>query len=239
MALVFRISRPRDRAAFTRIELAVVLAALLLLTLIALPLLANGSRSDQASCLNNLRQIGIAFQAWGNDHDDRRPWSVPMSEGGSAGHVLRNNAYFHYAFLSNHLSPAVLMDPAEIAPNKRRAENWSASPDGGFLHVVFRNNAVSYMFSLHTSRAEANNILATDRYVQFRGAGICPVGGGTTIERLGTGPFFSGWTNGVHGIAGNVLGNDGHVEYASQDRLRAIVFRPDDISGDDHMVTPF
>jgi competence protein ComGC len=232
------ISSRQRKAAFTRIELAAILGVLSVLALVALPLLANNSaRSDQAGCLNNLRQIGIAFQAWGNDHEDRRPWFVPMNEGGSSGHVLRAEAWFHYTFLSNHIAPGVLMDPSEIVPYKRRAENWALTPDGGFLQ--YKNNAVSYMFSLHTSLAEANNLLAADRHVQFSGQGFCPVGGVTQVNFLAAGSLFQGWTNNVHGVAGNVLRSDGQVVYASQDRLRAILFRNDDGQVGDHVVTPF
>jgi competence protein ComGC len=239
MGWVFRISSRRRLAAFTRIELAVVLAVLAVLLLITLPLLANNARrSDQAGCLNNLRQIGIAFQTWGNDHEDRRPWFVPMNEGGAISNTFRSEAYFLYTFLSNHIAPGVLIDPAEIAPNKRRAENWAFTPNGGFLHSSFKNNAVSYMLGLHTS-FDANNILAADRHVQFDAARFCPVGGITAVVPLGTGPAFRGWTNNVHGIAGNLLGNDGHVEYASQERLRAILSVTSDVLVQEHMVTPF
>jgi len=231
-------SRQR-RAAFTRIELAVILAVLAVLVLLTLPLLANNSmRSNQAGCLNNLRQIGIAFQTWGNDHEDRRPWFVPMSEGGAISNTFRSEAYFLYAFLSNHIAPGVLMDPSETAPFKRRAENWAFTPNGGFLHSAFKNNAVSYMLGLHTS-FDANNILAADRHVQFGAARFCPVGGITMVLPLESGPAFKGWTNNVHGLAGNLLLNDGHVEYASQERLRVIVFRIDDGLVEEHIVTPY
>jgi competence protein ComGC len=233
------ISSRQRKAAFTRIELAVVVGVLSVLALVALPLLANNSaRSDQAGCLNNLRQIGIAFQAWGNDHEDRRPWFVPMNEGGSSGHPLRNDAWFHYTFLSNHIAPGVLLDPSETVPYKRRATNWALTPEGGFLYSAFRNNAISYMFSLHTSLAEANNILAADRHVAFNEDSVCPYGGGIVVRRLGAVRFFKGWTNNVHGLAGNVLRNDGRVDYVSQERFRAVLMRNDDLQIEDHIVTP-
>jgi competence protein ComGC len=224
--------------AFTRMELAVVIGSVFTLLLLVLPLLANNSvRSHQTGCLNNLRQIGIAFQAWGNDHDDRRPWFVPMEEGGSRLHPLRNNAFLHYTFLSNYISPALLIDPAETVRTKRMAVNWSSS-QGGFLNPGFANNALSYMFSLHTSLPEANDVLSADRNVQFSGVGGCPVAGGTTVQILPR-VNFRGWTNGAHGLAGNLLINDGHAEFASQARLEALIARPDDSTPSDHMLTPF
>jgi competence protein ComGC len=225
--------------AFTRLELIVVLATFCLLALLVLPLFGSASmRSNQTSCLSNLRQIGIGFQAWGNDHDDRRPWLVPMQEGGSGSHPFRNNAFLHYTFLSNYVSPEVLIDPAEVSRAKRVAMNWSSS-QGGFLNPGFANNALSYMFSPHTSLPEATDILSSDRTVQFAGSGACSYGGGLQVQRLATGPGFRGWTNGLHGILGNVLVNDGHVEYATQDRLKLFLTREGDVGSDAHLLTPF
>jgi competence protein ComGC len=167
MEFVEGIQRRSPSDAFTRLELVVVLATVCALALTLLPLLGNTpARSDQLGCLNNLRQIGIAFQAWGNDHDDRRPAFVPMIEGGGTAHPLRNNAYFHFTFLSNYLSsPALLIDPAETGL-KRVATNWSSGL-GGFLNPGFRNNSLSYLLGCHTTLAETHDILSGDRHLPF------------------------------------------------------------------------
>jgi hypothetical protein len=52
-------------------------------------------------------------------------------------------------------------------------------------------------------------------------------------------PGFRGWTNGNHGSFGNVLLNDGRVEYTSTQRLFEILFRVDDASGSEHILAPF
>jgi len=226
--------------AFARLELIAISATFCMLVLLMLPSLASTSmRSNQASCLNNLRQIGIAFQAWGNDHSDNRPWFVFTNEGGTHSHPARGNAYIHYSVLSNHLSPTLLIDPAETNPAKRMATTWNLSP-GGFLSL--KNSALSYMFSIHTWIPDATDILSSDRNVQFAGATVCSSGGGTPVQELGTGVSrseFRGWTNGPHGIAGNVLINDGRVEYAGQTGLKAIIVPQRDPPAGDHLVTPF
>ena len=59
--------------AFTRLELVVVLAVLCLLAAVTWPALAvTAARSERATCVNNLRQIGRAYQIWGSDHDGQR-----------------------------------------------------------------------------------------------------------------------------------------------------------------------
>jgi competence protein ComGC len=227
----------RDLRAFTRVELACVIGAFTVLLLVALPLFANTSlRSNQASCLNNLRQIGVAFQAWGSDHDDRRPWLVPMSEGGSAGHILRNEAWFQYSWLSNHMSPSLLMDPSEKAPNKRMTDNWGFSPVGGLS--AFKDNAVSYMLGCHTSLADANEMLVADRHVRFNFLGAGCSYGFNRVASLNAFPFY-GWTNGLHGYAGNLLLNDGRVDFTSQDQLKRVLTRANDGPVASHFLTPF
>lgn len=233
---LFGARKPRADRAFTRLEILVVVGVLMLLALVCLPLLANTSlRSNQISCLNNLRQIGVAFQAWGTDYDDRRPWFVPMDEGGSRSHPLRNNAYIHYSFLSNHISPEVLVDPVD--PRKRMARTWDDSPYTGFLNPSFRNNAVSYMVGSDAYPWAGNTVLVADSTVEFNGFGSCPSGGGLAVGILLTDPpSYRGWTNGGHGIVGNVLLNDGGVETMGRERFREVFFDPS-FPGM-HVVTP-
>jgi len=223
--------------AFTRAELIATLGAIFLCAAVLLPSFADtGSRAEQVSCLSNLRQIGIAFQAWGTDHHDHRPWFVRVNEGGTAGHIFQGNAYIHYTPLSNYVSPAVLVDPAEPGKGKRVAQNWGTG-EGGYLNPGFGNNALSYMLSVHTTITETHNILVGDRHVHFSGPQGCaylPAG----VVALGGGFPFRGWTNGPHGFAGNLLMNDGRVEFANQQRFREVITHPDDSSTFDHVLTP-
>ena len=64
----------RPRRAFTLIELLVVIAIIAILAALLLPALARAKqKGQQAACLSNLSQIGLAFEMYLNDHENHFP----------------------------------------------------------------------------------------------------------------------------------------------------------------------
>src|SRR5205809_999569 len=63
--------RPREWNAFTLIELLVVIAIIAILAAILFPVFAQArAKARQASCLSNMKQVGLAWTMYAQDYDE-------------------------------------------------------------------------------------------------------------------------------------------------------------------------
>jgi prepilin-type N-terminal cleavage/methylation domain-containing protein/prepilin-type processing-associated H-X9-DG protein len=83
------VSLPTALRAFTLIELLAVMAIIAILAAILLPALSGArERSRGVFCLNNTRQLNLAWQLYADDHDGTLPYNLVMTE--TAGHTNIN-----------------------------------------------------------------------------------------------------------------------------------------------------
>jgi hypothetical protein len=83
------------------------------------------------NCLNNLKQIGLAFKTWAIDNHDLYPFNAPTNTGGTLELCARGadgfdtNAAFHFQVMSNELStPKILVCPKD--PTRKVAANFGS-----------------------------------------------------------------------------------------------------------------
>ena len=93
----------------------------LILPAMFLPALARAKqRAQEVSCMNNLKQVGLAFKIWAAEHSDQYPFNVSTNTGGTAELSARGsdgfekNAFLSFMVLSNELgTPKILICPAD------------------------------------------------------------------------------------------------------------------------------
>jgi hypothetical protein len=225
--------------AFTRVEVLTIMGALVLLTCTTLAGLTNQrGRFDRVACLNNLRMIGQAFQAWGNDHGGETPWWVPPPQG-NYNKPLFGETWYQFSWISNQLgSPKILVCPTDW--NRRIATNWGMSTEGGFLHSSYRNNGLSYLVGLEARADRPTVVLSGDSNLRYDGKYFCSLGLANcwAINTRPLSPYLA-WTNRLHQLSGNLLLNDGRVLQTTNAGLRAAFANQGfDDNGQWHFLTP-
>jgi prepilin-type N-terminal cleavage/methylation domain-containing protein len=154
---------PRGGRGFTLTELLVVIVVLAIVALVLLPAISTGPHGPlKINCINNLKQVVLAFRIWEGDNGGKYPMQVSVMNDGAMEPALAGDVVGIFRVMSNELSTAkVLVCPQDT---KRIAATDFA---GGFSGAN-----ISYFVGLDAEDIHPQMVLSGDDNLEVNGVRV-------------------------------------------------------------------
>jgi len=210
-----RCSNQKDRA-LTLVEALVVIVLLLFLVVLILPSFAPTHHvySKRINCVNNLKQLGLAYRIWAGDNNGRYPMEISVTNGGTLELVNTSDAWKTFQVMSNELStPKILFCP-EDSRRKVYATNFGDD---------LKNN-ISYFIGLDANTNFPQALLSGDDNFEVNNfpvnSGVLNIKSNTPVQwDTSRQVHTASWFSKAHDPRGNLLLGDGSVQMLSNPGL--------------------
>jgi prepilin-type processing-associated H-X9-DG protein len=185
-----------SRSGLARLKVILLTVLASFLVCLGLAWLSNARQRARSICCNcNLKQIGLAFRVWANDHQDQNPMQVSVTNGGTLELINRGNVFPHFQVMSNELnSPVILVCP----------EDSQRQPTTNFITLSDAN--VSYFVGVDARDSLPQMFLSGDGNLATNGVPL-PHG----IHTISTNQILT-WAGNRHRHGGNIGLADGSVQ---------------------------
>lgn len=204
-----KLSLPGRGLTIIEVLLVVFIGCLLLTVFYGSMVSQPRHHAPRIGCVNNLKQIGIAFRIWAEDHRDCYPMEVSTNEGGSKEFNATPQVYRIFQVMQNEMgqSPKITLCPADT--ERRSATNF----------VNFGNSNVSYFADVSVAWSNSSSMfLNGDRNLSDPWGPLRSVTDITSNSEISWGLGLHSAQN--HPGAGNILLNDGSAQQVSTPALQ-------------------
>ena len=145
---------PKRNVALTLVEVLVVIAILaLFFVMFDFGPPHNAKRKAQLIvCINNLKQIDLAYKLWSGDSTANFPMQVSVTNGGTKEFIETGIAYVNFQAMSNELSnPKILVCPTDGL--RMYATNFTTD---------FNNRKINYFVGVDATDEQPNMFISGD-----------------------------------------------------------------------------
>ena len=195
--------KTRRNAGFTVIEVVLVLVLVIILLGLILPATTHrGTHGSRIQCTSNVKQIGLAFRMWANEHGEKFPIQLSIAEGGTKDLAMQGLPLASFRIISNELNSP---KPLHCPDDKER----KMATDFGRLTP----NNLSYLLGLDASEVNPQSILSGDRNVCINGQ---PTNGFVQITNWSV----VSWSTSIHNGQGNLGLADGSAHQVTATLLQ-------------------